>query len=67
MAFAGKHWDVLNPIEGKDGKIRWRRLGHVFENPSSGTISGDLEQVPLNGRIVLREPGKGKAEEETEG
>lgn len=49
-----RSFDVLNPIEPENGKTVWTKIGRVFENPN-GTYSGQLEQVPMNGRIVMKE------------
>ena len=66
MATNVKRLDVLNPVEGRDGKTYWTRVGTLFENPG-GTLSGALEQLPLNGRLVIRAAdaprSKGEADE----
>jgi hypothetical protein len=62
MAYEGKRLDVLNPVEGKDGKTRWTKIGAVFDN-NKGSWSGMLTQLPVNGRVVLRAPSAKKEEE----
>jgi hypothetical protein len=52
-----KRYDVLNPVDGKDGKTHWTRIGVAFEN-ENGTLSGELVAAPLNGRLVLRKAEK---------
>ncbi len=47
-----KRYDVLNPVDGKDGKTRWTRVGVAFQN-DNGTLSGEILQIPLNGKLVL--------------
>jgi hypothetical protein len=53
MSTEVKRFDVLNPVEGKDGKTYWTRIGAMFQN-GNGTMSGQLAQYPANGRLVLR-------------
>ena len=63
MATQIKRFDVLNPVEGKDGKTRWTRIGVAFESVN-GTLTGEMLQFPLNGRVVIKKAEKRKPEAE---
>ncbi|MFH1017210.1 MAG: hypothetical protein V1798_03385 [Pseudomonadota bacterium] len=59
-----QRFDMLNPVDGKDGKTRWTRVGVAFQN-DNGTLSGEILQIPLNGRLVLRRAESRKPSPET--
>ncbi len=56
-------FDVLNPVDGKDGKTHWTRVGVAFQN-ENGTLSGEILQMPLNGRLVIRKAEKRRPDPE---
>lgn len=47
-----KRYDVLNPIDFDDSRTMWVKIGTLFEN-SNGSLSGEIQQLPLNGRVVV--------------
>lgn len=57
---AKQRWIVKTPAERTDRDGRqadpfWARLGTAFQN-DNGTISVQLDGLPVNGRLVLFEP-----------
>ena len=50
--------DVLNPVEGKDGKTYWTRVGVAFLSKSGDSMTVLLDQLPLNGKLVIKDPRK---------
>jgi hypothetical protein len=51
-----KRKDVLNPVEGKDGKTYWTRVGVAFLSKDTESLVVHLEQLPINGKLVIRDP-----------
>lgn len=47
--------NVFTPVEKKDSKTFWLRVGTAFTN-KDGSINVYLDAVPLNGKLQLREP-----------
>jgi len=47
---------VLNPVEGKDGKTYWTRVGVAFLSKDTESLVVHLEQLPINGKLVIRDP-----------
>jgi hypothetical protein len=45
---------ALQPIEGKDGKTSWRRIGTAFPNRDN-SINLYLDSFPRDGKVQLRE------------
>jgi len=45
---------VLCPIEGKDGKTHWHKVGVAFEN-RDGSTNVYLDSLPTNGKLQIRE------------
>ncbi len=45
---------VLCPIEGKDGKTHWIKLGSAFPN-SDGSTNIYLDALPANRRLQIRD------------
>jgi len=49
-----KRFNVINPIERKDGKTSWLKIGVGFPNKDN-SINLYLDALPTNGRLQLRE------------
>jgi hypothetical protein len=49
-----KKLKALQPIEGKDGKTRWKNIGVAFPNRDN-SINVYLDSLPPSGKIQLRE------------
>ena len=47
--------------EGQQAKSRWTRIGVTFQN-KDGSETVVLDALPINGRLVLREPREAKAD-----
>lgn len=45
---------VLCPVEGKNGKTYWMRVGTGFNN-RDGSINLYLDAYPANGKLQIRE------------
>ena len=45
-----------NTSKDKDGKKIWTRIGAVWPNKDGRGFNGVLDVVPLDGRLILREP-----------
>ncbi len=45
---------VLCPVEGKDGKTYWVKLGMAFINADS-SINVYLDCLPVNGKLQIRD------------
>jgi hypothetical protein len=45
---------VICPVEGKDGKTHWLRLGRAYVNRDS-SINLFLDGLPVNGRLQVRD------------
>ncbi|HPQ80265.1 MAG TPA: hypothetical protein PLZ86_00885 [bacterium] len=46
--------DVFNIVEGKDGKMRWVKIGQAFTN-KDGSINAYLDVFPRDGKLQIRE------------
>lgn len=67
-----RYFNVMNPVEGNDGKTRFQRMGVAFLNeakpdPETGEIteakafmSITLDAFPRNGKLVLFAPKPGE-------
>ena len=49
-----KRFDVLQPIERKNGGTFWMRVGTAFEN-RDGSLNIYLDALPLGGKLQVRE------------
>lgn len=58
-----KLWAVYNIVE-TDARSFWRRVGSAFVN-KDGSYNLVLEQVPLNGKLHMREVEPASANERT--
>lgn len=47
-------WKVLCPVEGRDRKTRWLRIGRAHRN-KDGSTNVYLDALPTNSRLQLRE------------
>jgi hypothetical protein len=45
---------VLCPMEGKDGRTFWMRLGSAYQN-ADGSYNVYLDALPVNRKLQLRE------------
>lgn len=50
----------------KDGKRFWLRIGHGVEN-KDGSLDIYLDAMPINGRLVVRDPIDRSREEDDQG
>jgi len=50
-------------INGNDDKAFWTRIGAAWAHKDSKGLTLQLDMLPINGRIVLREPST-KAEDQ---
>lgn len=52
------HYRVTTPVEGNDGKTRFKSIGVAFpqKEGSKSFMKIQLEALPLNGELVLFEP-----------
>lgn len=48
--------DVCTPVEGKDGKTRWTRVGVAFPSKTGPGWNLILDAAPLNGKLSMFEP-----------
>jgi hypothetical protein len=55
-----KRWDAMTVREYTDGqgakRSDWTKVGAAFENANSGTISIQLDAIPITGKIILQVP-----------
>ena len=61
-----QRYDIMNTrkyMQDGQEKTAWTRIGVAFGPNKDGSISGMLDQLPINGEIVLQIP---KTEEEIE-
>jgi len=49
-----KRFDVLQPIERKNGGTFWMRVGTAFAN-RDGSVNVYLDALPLGGKLQIRE------------
>ena len=49
-----RSWRVLSPVEGKDRKTRWVKLGRAYRN-KDGSTNVYLDALPTNSTLQLRE------------
>lgn len=49
-----KRFDVLQPIERRNGSTYWMRLGTGFEN-IDGSVNIFLDALPINSKLQVRE------------
>lgn len=49
-----KRFDVLQPIERKNGQTYWMRIGTAFENVD-GSINVYLDAYPINSKLQVRQ------------
>ena len=63
-----KFYNVTTPVEGKDGKTRFMRIGVAFpqNEGSKSVMSIKLDALPANGELVLFEPKSGEDDNVTE-
>ena len=56
-----KFYNVTTPVEGKDGKTRFMRIGVAFPQASGSKseMNIKLDAYPANGELVLFEPKAG--------
>ena len=45
---------VVCPVEGKDGKTHWVKMGRAYTNRDS-SINVYLDGLPINGRLQIRD------------
>jgi len=45
---------VLCPVEGKNGKTFWLKMGRAFDN-KDGSMNVFLDAYPANGKLQVRE------------
>jgi len=50
-----KRFNVFTPVEKKDSKTFWLRVGTAFTNKDE-SINVYLDALPMNGKLQLREP-----------
>lgn len=55
MGENSKRLDCYTVTEGKGEREFWTRIGSAFEN-RDGSITCRLDAVPVNGKVVIREP-----------
>ena len=55
---------VICPIEGKDGKTHWHKVGVAFGN-RDGSTNIYLNSLPTNGKLQLREYDEERRSTET--
>lgn len=48
-------WQVISPIEGKEGKSFWQRVGSAWQRDDGG-FSIQLNSIPLNGKLMISLP-----------
>ena len=54
MEPAKRAMKVLCPVEGKNGRTYWMKLGRAFEN-RDGSTNVYLDGYPTNGKLQIRE------------
>lgn len=54
MSEAKKRFNVVSPVERKDGKTAWVKVGVGFPNRDN-SINMYLDALPVNQRLQLRE------------
>lgn len=62
---AGKRWDALT-VREKDGKSYWTKIGVMFESRDGGFMA-QLDALPIDGKIVFREPRSREGSDERRG
>ncbi len=65
MDDGNKRKRVVCPVEGKDGKTYWVRMGRAFINKDS-SINLYLDCLPVNGRLQVRDWDDGPERSRTE-
>ena len=60
-----KFYNVTTPVEGKDGKTRFQRVGVAFPQAegAKSVMKIQLDSLPLSGELVLFEPRSGDNDE----
>lgn len=48
-------WTVSTPVERKDGKTFWARIGAAWKRDDGG-FSVVLDSLPINGKILIAPP-----------
>lgn len=59
------YYNATTPIEGKDGKVRFMKVGVAFpgKDDSKAVMNIRLDAFPANGEIVLFAPKSGEQED----
>ncbi|WP_288960245.1 hypothetical protein [uncultured Sulfitobacter sp.] len=59
------YYRVTTPVEGNDGKTRFREIGVAFpsKDGAKSHMKIKLDAYPANGELVLFEPKSGEDEE----
>lgn len=52
---SNRPWSVASPIEGKDKKTFWARVGSAFQRDDGG-FNIVLNALPINGKISVFPP-----------
>ncbi len=62
------YYRVTTPIEGTDGKTRFRPIGVAYpqKDGARSFMKIKLEAFPINGELVLFEPKPGETDDLTE-
>jgi hypothetical protein len=54
---------IVKTVTQINGKDRWRDIGVAFQS-ESGTITGYLDVLPINGKIILQRPSEEREDEQ---